>query len=163
MGKSVLLRPIRPEDEPLEAEMFSTFSEETKRFRFFSPIKDTTHEMLIRYTQIDYDREIAIIAELTEDGRKKMAGVVRLIADPYNDLAEYAIVVGDPWSGQGLGTLMTHYILEIARTRGIKRVYAYTLPDNGSMLHIFKKFGFSRRWEEEMFQVELKLNPTFSN
>ncbi len=70
-GKSVLLRPIRPEDEPMEAEMFSTFSEETKRFRFFSPIKDTTHEMLIRYTQIDYDREIAIIAELARKAERR--------------------------------------------------------------------------------------------
>ena len=106
-GRSVLLRPIRPEDEPMQEEMFRTFSTETKRFRFFGPIKEATHEMLVRYTQIDYDREIAIIAELTEEGRKKMAGVVRLIADPYNETAEYAIVIGDPWQGQGLGTIMT--------------------------------------------------------
>jgi acetyltransferase len=94
--------------------MFKTFSPETERFRFFGPIKEASHEMLVGYTQIDYDREIAIVALLNEGGLEKMVGVVRLIADPYNDTAEYAIVVGDPWAGQGLGTLLTRYILEIA-------------------------------------------------
>lgn len=155
-GRTVLLRPIRPEDEPLHEEMFSTFSTETRRFRFFGPVKES-HEMLARYTQIDYDREIAIIAELTEGGRKRMAGVVRLIADPYNETAEYAIVVGDPWQGQGLGTMMTRYILEIARERGIKKVIAYALEDNTSMLNLFRKFKFSFHREEDMFRIELTL------
>jgi len=158
-GKSVLLRPIRPEDEPMEAEMFTTFSAETKRFRFFGPIGETTHEMLIRYTQIDYDREMAIIAELTEEGRKKMAGVVRIITDPDNESAEYAIVVGDPWQRQGLGTVMTDYILEIARNRGIKKIYAYLLKDNIEMLHLFLKFKFTHQKEEDMYRVELSLDP----
>lgn len=121
-GQEARLRPIRPEDEPIEAEMFAAFSEDTSRFRFMGPIKDVSHEMLIRYTQIDYDREIAIIAELSEVGRQKMAGVVRLIADPYNETAEYAIVVADPWQGQGLGTRLTEVILEIAAQRGIRVV-----------------------------------------
>ncbi len=157
-GRSVLLRPIRPEDEPMHEEMFKTFSAETKRFRFFGPIKES-HEMLARYTQIDYDREMAIIAELTEGGRKKMAGVVRLIADPYNETAEYAIVIGDPWQGLGLGTIMTRYILEIARKRGIKKVYAYFLDDNKKMLDLFLKFKFTIRREEDMYRAELLLNP----
>jgi acetyltransferase len=157
-GRSVLLRPIRPEDEPLQDEMFKTFSEETKRFRFFGPVKES-HEMLVRYTQIDYDREMAIIAELTEGGRKKMAGVVRLIADPYNETAEYAIVIGDPWQRLGLGTIMTRYILEIARNRGTKKVYAYLLEDNARMLSMFSKFGFTAKKEEDMYRVELLLEP----
>lgn len=157
-GKSVLLRPIRPEDEPMEAELFKTFSVSTKRFRFFGPIKEPTHEMLTRYTQIDYDREIAIIAEITEDGIRKMIGVVSVIADPYNESAEYSIVIGDPWWGQGLGTMMSRYILEIARKRGIKKVYAYLLEDNDVMLHIFKKFGFIQKKEEDLYRIELTLD-----
>jgi len=157
-GRPVLLRPIRPEDEPLQEEMFRTFSEETKRFRFFGPVKES-HEMLARYTQIDYDREIAIIAELTEEGRKKMVGVVRLVADPYNETAEYAIVIGDPWQRQGLGTVMTRYILEIARSRGIKQVYAYLLEDNAKMLDLFLKFGFTARREDDMYRAELLVDP----
>jgi acetyltransferase len=137
--------------------MFKTFSAETRRFRFFGPIKES-HEMLTRYSQIDYDREIAIIAELTEEGRKKMAGVVRLVADPYNETAEYAIVIGDPWQRQGLGTVMTRYILEIARNRGIKKVYAYLLEDNVKMLDLFLKFRFTPHKEEDMYRVELLLD-----
>jgi acetyltransferase len=156
-GRSVLLRPIRPEDEPMHEEMFRTFSAETRRFRFFGPVKES-HEMLARYSQIDYDREMAIIAELSEEGRKKMAGVVRLIADPYNETAEYAIVIGDPWQKQGLGTIMTRYILEIARKREIKKVYAYVLDDNAAMLQLFKNFNFTSRREEDCWRVELLLD-----
>jgi acetyltransferase len=157
-GRTVFLRPIRPEDEPLEEEMFKTFSLQTRRFRFFGPIGDITHEMLVRYSQIDYDREIAIIAEVEESGKKKMAGVVRLISDPYNENAEYAIVIGDPWQGQGLGTIMTRYILDIAKSRGIKKVFAYLLEDNFDMRHLFQKFGFSVEKDQDMYRVELQVN-----
>ncbi|PIN70469.1 acetyl CoA synthetase subunit alpha [Candidatus Woesearchaeota archaeon CG11_big_fil_rev_8_21_14_0_20_43_8] len=155
--KIATLRPIRPEDEPLEAGMFRTFSEQTQRFRFFQLIKDISHEMLIRYTQIDYDREIAIIAEVTEKKEKKMAGVVRLIADHYNETAEFAIVVGDPWHGQGLGNKFTDYILEIAKRRGIKKVFANVLKDNHIMLHMFKKRGFRIICQEDACYAELEL------
>ncbi|HQP10312.1 MAG TPA: bifunctional acetate--CoA ligase family protein/GNAT family N-acetyltransferase [Candidatus Omnitrophota bacterium] len=156
-GQPVILRPIRPEDEPLEAEMFTNFSKETQRFRFFTLIKDITHELLIRYTQIDYDREIAIIAELTEGQRKKMAGVVRLIADAYNQTAEFAIVVADPWHNLGLGNMLTDYILQIAREKEIKKVYANVLPDNHIMEHIFKKRGFKFTFQQDVCYAELKL------
>ncbi len=156
-GKIVFLRPIRPEDEPMEADMFKTFSEETQRFRFFGPIKNVTHELLIRYTQIDYDREIAIIAEMSDGGKKFMTGVVRVIADPYNESAEFAIVVGDPWQKQGLGTVMMEHMLDIAGIQGIQRLYAYTLTDNAGMLHLFEKFHFSTTRHEDMYKVELML------
>ena len=148
-GKEAILRPIRPEDEPLEAEMFKTFSEDTQRYRFFHLITDISHDMLIRYTQIDYDREIAIIAEVNDEGVKKMAGVVRIIADPFNDTAEFAIVVGDPWQYQGLGNKFTDFILEIARKRGIRKVFAVFLKDNIAMHNMFKKRGFEISGKDE--------------
>jgi acetyltransferase len=156
-GKKVTFRPIRPEDEPLEGEMFTKFSEQTQRFRFFQLIKGITHELLIRYTQIDYDREIAIIAELSEKGKKKMAGVVRLIADPYNETAEFAIVVADPWQRQDLGNKFTDYILKIAKDRGIKKVYADFLRENHIMFHMFKERGFTITSEDEIYHAELSL------
>ena len=156
-GKKVTLRPIKPEDEPLEEEMFKHFSKETQRFRFFTLIKDISHKMLIRYTQNDYDREIAIIAELTEQRKKKMAGVVRLIADAYNETAEFAIVMADPWQHLGLGNLLTDYILEIAKERKIKKIFGNVLPDNHAMLHIFKKRGFSISRQEDVYYAELNL------
>jgi len=157
-GKEAILRPIRPEDEPLEAAMFKTLSEQTQWFRFFQLIKDITHQILIRYTQIDYDREIAIIAEVEENGEKKMAGVVRLIADPYNETAEFAIVVGDPWQRQGLGNKFTDYILDIAKKRGIKTIYAYFLKENQIMMHMFKKRDFNIYKSEDVYHAVLELN-----
>ncbi len=157
-GEKVVLRAIKPEDEPLEGEMFTTFSERTQRFRFFQLIKDITHEMLIRYTQIDYDREMAIIAEHTDkDGKKRMLGVVRLIADPYNETAEFAIVVGDPWHGQGLGNAFTDMILEIARERGYQKITANVLKDNFIMKHIFEERQFKIEGNEDMWYAELEL------
>jgi acetyltransferase len=157
-GEKVILRPIRPEDEPLEGEMFATFSERTQRFRFFQLIGDITHDMLVRYTQIDYDREIAIIAEHTDsEGKKRMLGVVRLISDPYNETAEFAIVVGDPWHGQGLGNMFTDMILDVARQRGNKKIIANVLKDNFIMKHIFEKRGFTLQDNEDMWCAELDL------
>jgi acetyltransferase len=121
-------------------------------------IKDITHQILIRYTQIDYDREIAMIAEVEENGEKKMAGVVRLIADPYNETAEFAIVVGDPWQRQGLGNKFTDYILDIAKKRGIKTIYAYFLKENQIMMHMFKKRGFNIYKSEDVYHAVLELN-----
>jgi acetyltransferase len=156
-GGKVLFRPIKPEDEPMEAEMFTKFSEQTERFRFFTLIKDVTHELLIRYTQIDYDREIAIIAEVEEKGKKMMAGVVRLIADPYNETGEFAIVVADPWQNKGIGDMFTDYILNIAKERGIKMVYADFLKDNFIMKLMFEKRGFKITLQEDMNHAELEL------
>ncbi len=153
--KKVVVRPIRPEDEPLEAEMFKTFSPETQRHRFFHQIKDITHELLIRYTQIDYDREMALIAVVTEEKKKKMIGVVRLIADPYNEEAEFALVVADPWQGMGLGNFFTEKILAIAKERGIKKIFAKFYRDNKIMTKIFKKYGFNISWEDQIGYAEL--------
>lgn len=157
-GKKAILRAIKPEDELMEKEMFSNFSERTQRFRFFQLIKNISHQELIRYTQIDYDREIAIIAEIEEEGKKKMAGVVRLIADQYNETAEFAIVIADPWQNLGLGNKFTDYIHEIAKARGIKKIYANVLTQNHIMQHMFKTRGFKMEKVEDGYYAELIIN-----
>ena len=98
-GQEVLLRPIKPEDEPMWLEMFQSFSEESIRYRFFQMLKDTPHEVRVRYCNIDYDREIAIVAELTEENRKKILGVSRLSIEPDGKSGEIAFIVGDQWQG----------------------------------------------------------------
>ena len=95
-GRTVLLRLIKPEDEPLWLEMFQNFSEESVRYRFFHIIKDTPHEMRARYCNIDYDIEIGIVAELKEEGRSKILGVVRLIIESDGKKGEVAFIVADP-------------------------------------------------------------------
>ena len=100
-GREVLLRPIRPEDEPLEAEMFAGLSDQSLYFRFLGYKPQVTHEFLSRLNHIDYDREMAIIAEEKEGGRMKMVGVVRIITDAWGEDAEFAILIADNWQGQG--------------------------------------------------------------
>jgi len=156
-GEIAVLRAIRPEDEYMEKEMFGNFSERTQRFRFFQLIRDITHEQLIRYTQIDYDREIAIIAEVKKNGKKMMAGVVRLIADQYNETAEFAIVVADPWHNLGIGNKFTDYIQKIAEIRGIQKIYANVLSENHIMQHMFRKRGYTMTKVDDGYYAELKL------
>ena len=142
-GTEVLLRPIRPEDEPLWHEMLSRASRESIRQRFRYIFKETTHKMAIPYCFIDYDREMAIVAIVEEDGQQKMAGVGRLVADPDREVAEYAVFVADPWQNRGLGGVLTDYCLEIAKTWGIREVRAETTLDNFRMISIFQHRGFS--------------------
>ncbi|MCB0588368.1 MAG: bifunctional acetate--CoA ligase family protein/GNAT family N-acetyltransferase [Phaeodactylibacter sp.] len=141
-GKKAVLRPIRPEDEPLEAEMIGSFSRQTQYFRFFGFMPYVSKELLRRSTQIDYDREIAIIAEIKEKGKKMMAGEARLLANADNENAEFAIAVADKWHGQGLGSRLTDYIIEVAAERGIRKIYANVLKANTIMVEMFRRRGF---------------------
>jgi len=141
-GREVLLRPIKPEDEPLLVELFQTFSEETMRFRFFRVIKEITHETLARYCNIDYDREMTIVAEMTENGKRRIVGTVRLVVQPDSESGEVAIVVGDPWQNRGLGTEMFGYIIDISRSMGLKKIFGEIQAENTKMAHICYKKGF---------------------
>ena len=141
-GRTVLLRPIRPEDEPMWLEMFQNFSERSIRYRFFQMVKDTPHEVRVRYCNIDYDREIGIVVELTEDGKKKIAGVVRLIIEPDNKTGEIAIVVADPWQNLGLGTKMMDHMIEICKDKKLEVVYGELLKENYRAIDLMKKMGF---------------------
>jgi acetyltransferase len=139
----VTLRPIKPEDELLWLEMFNNFSKETVRYRFFRIIKDTPHEMRTRYCNIDYDRELGIVAEIKEKGKKRLLGVIRLIANPSKDNeAEFAIVVGDKWQRLGLGSEFMDFMFEIARDKGIKIIYGTVLSDNIPMLQLCEEKNF---------------------
>ena len=142
-GRTVLLRPIKPEDEPLWLEMFQNFSEESIRYRFFHPIKDTPHEMRVRYCNIDYDREIAIVAELTANGQRRILGVVRVPINPDRRTGEIAIIVADPWQGLGLGSKLVDYMIEICRDKNLVTLYGFVLKDNHQAIKLFEKMGFA--------------------
>jgi len=145
-GTDVTLRPIKPEDELLWLEMFQTFSQETVRFRFFRIVKDTPHEVRTRYCNIDYDREMAIVAEVKENGKRRLLGVTRLILTPGStDEAEYALVVTDKYQRLGLGSDFIDYTIQIAKDKGVKKLYGVVLKDNVPMLTLIreKKFKIS--------------------
>ncbi|MEM3536320.1 MAG: bifunctional acetate--CoA ligase family protein/GNAT family N-acetyltransferase, partial [Candidatus Bathyarchaeia archaeon] len=148
-GRTVLLRPIKPEDEPLWLEMFQNFSEESIRFRFFQIIKDTPHEVRVRYCNIDYDREIAIVAELNENGRKRILGVVRVSLEPDRKKGEIAFIVADPWQGLGLGTKMVDHVIDICKDMGVENLFGIVLPDNQRAISLLKKMGFTLKYQED--------------
>jgi acetyltransferase len=156
-GRTVLLRLIKPEDEPLWLEMFQNFSEESVRYRFFYIIKDTPQEMRARYCDIDYDKEIGIVAELKEEGRSKILGVVRLIIEPDGKNGEIAFIVADPWQGLGLGSKMVDHMIEICKDRGLETVYALTLPDNYRAIRLLKKRGFTIQYRNDEAKATLNL------
>jgi acetyltransferase len=145
-GTEVLLRAIRPEDEPAEHEMLSSLSKESLRTRFFSTIKDISHEWLILFCNIDYDRHMAIVAEIKENGKQKMIGVARLIMNQDLTSGELAVLVQDKFQGKRLGTKFVEVLIEIARERGLEDVRADVLTENESMLKVFRRLGFTTQW-----------------
>jgi len=141
-GQEVLLRPIKPEDEPMWLEWFQSLSEESIRYRFFQMLKDTPHEVRVRYCNIDYDREVAMVAEVVENGKRKILGVTRLSIESDGKHGEMAFIVSDYWQGLGLGTKLVDYTLDIAKEKGLQDVYAIMLQDNYRALSLTKKMGF---------------------
>ena len=157
-GRPVLLRPIRPEDEPLERELISGLSKESSRFRFFQIIKEITHEMLSRFCNIDYDREMAIIAEYTWNGRRRNVGVGRLIIEPGGETGEFALVVADDFQGNGLGLKLLDNLIEVAQHKKLKSIYGIVSNDNRKMIGLAEKLGFTmNRLSDEESRITLEL------
>ena len=142
-GTKVILRPIKPEDEMLWLDMFKSFSMETVRYRFFRIVKETPHELRTRYCNIDYDREIGIVAEIEKDGIKKLIGVTRLIFSPGStEKAEFALVVSDKWHRLGLGSEFIDYTIHIAKDKELKVIYGIVLKDNIPMITLCREKNF---------------------
>ena len=157
-GQEVLLRPIRPEDEEMEAEMVRNTSRDSLYFRFFGVVPGADHKFLSRMTHIDYDREMAIVGEIEQDGVKHLIGVVRIVGDGWRETAEYAILVEDAWHGQGLGGILTDFIIEIGRAQGYHTIKASFLKTNGNMRRLFVRKGFKMTGSDEDSNLtELKL------
>ena len=153
-GRVLLLRPIKAEDEPSLQAGFEKLTPEEVRLRFFVNMKTLNHLMAARLSQINYDREMALI--LTEPGlagKTEIFGVARLSADPDNERAEYALIVRGDMTGRGLGTVLLRKILAYAKARGIREVYGQVLSENQRMLQLCDEFGFKMTPEPEDFSV----------
>jgi len=148
-GTPIILRPVKPEDEPLVEKLLQSCSEETIYFRYFRLIKKWTHDMLIRFTQNDYDREIGLMAIGQPPGPEVMMGVGRLVMDADRDSAEFAVIVADPWQGKGLGPKLLERVMEIARENEVRLLYGDVLAQNQPMLDMVRRLGFSLKKDAE--------------
>jgi acetyltransferase len=157
-GLAVFIRPIKPEDAPLLVDLFNTLSPTSIYYRFFSPMKTLPHSMLARFTQIDYDREIALVA--LEEGKQteRILGVARVIGDPDGKKAEFAVLVGDPWQGRGVGAGLLQRCLRIAKERGIETIWGIVLRENSQMLALGQKLGFSASRSDDPGELELTID-----
>jgi acetyltransferase len=147
-GLSIFVRPIKPEDADAFVDLFNTLSATSIYYRFFSPLKSLSPMMLARFTQIDYDRQIALVAleDSGEDGR--MLGVARVMVHPDGKEAEFSVLVGEPWHGKGVGAELLQRILTICRERGIENVWGAVLRENTQMLALGRKLGFTLKSPE---------------
>jgi acetyltransferase len=158
-GQEVTLRPIRPEDEPLEHELLTTLSEKSMKERFFQPIMGITHEVLVRFCNIDYDREIAIMADLKEGDKRRIIAIGRLVIEPGTRDGEFAIVVHDNYQGKGLGFKLMDVLIGIAQDKSLNSIYGIVLSENERMLRATKKLGFvPQKLQDGLTRVTLELN-----
>ncbi len=145
-GRPLLIRPIRPEDGPAFQRLFASLPPEDIRLRFLHPMKMLPNDLAARLTQIDYDREMALVLTDSDTPRGgDLFGVVRFHTDPDREKAEFAILLGRENTGLGLGPMLMRRIIDYARTRGISHIFGEVLNDNRSMLALCNALGFTRR------------------
>ncbi|HLW26701.1 MAG TPA: GNAT family N-acetyltransferase, partial [Kiloniellales bacterium] len=141
-GTPIRIRPIRPEDEPALQRTFEHLTPEDVRMRFFSHMAALSHEAAARLTQIDYNREMALVG-LDPDNPEEIWGWVTVAGDPDNRTAEYAVAIRSYLKGRGLGYLLMTRILDYAERRGIHEVWGDVLTDNRRMLTMAADLGFT--------------------
>ncbi len=160
-GRPVVLRPIRAEDEPLHRAFLEHLSPEDVHLRFFHAMRSWTHHQLARFTQIDYDREMAFVA-VTPGELVETLGVARAISNPDNTRAEFAVVVRTDQKGRGLGYRLMHKLIEYQKAKGTIELVGDVLSSNAPMLKMARKLGFSVNPGDEtgVLGLSLSLNPT---
>jgi acetyltransferase len=155
-GGRVVLRPIRPEDEPAHRRFFERLDPDDVYFRFFSMMREMPRSQLARLTQIDYEREMAFLAH-APGAEDETLGVVRAIADPDNREAQFAIVVRSDWKGLGLGRVLLDKLIRYCRSRGTGELVGQVLAGNRPMRRLAQDTGFRERLDPDEGVVEVRL------
>jgi acetyltransferase len=154
----LLLRPIRAEDEPLLQRSFDRLSPEEVRMRFLYPMGSMSHDLAARLTQLDYDREVALVlADPAPAGHAMIHAVVRASFELASCVAEFAIVIQRDYARRGLGRFLMERIIEHCRAAGMREIVGLVLPENKAMLALAEKLGFRRSRDEELVRVSLDL------
>ena len=144
-GTRILIRPIRPDDRQIEQEFVRNLSNESKYFRFMSAVNELSEGMLNRFTQIDYARELALIAVVVEDSHEKEIAVARFITNPDGSSCEFAIVVADAWQRRRIGRTLMICLIRAAQSRGLQVMEGFVLSSNHKMLGLMHALGFTIR------------------
>jgi acetyltransferase len=141
-GTRVLIRPIRAEDRGIEQEFVRHLSNEAKYFRFMSAVSELSESMLSRFTKIDYDREMALIAVIAEGAHEQEIGVARYVINPDGKSCAFAVVVADAWQHRGIGAKLMICLMETAHSRGLQTMEGLVLSGNHKMLALMDALGF---------------------
>lgn len=147
-GTNILIRPIRPEDAEMEQEFVRNLSKQSRYMRFMQSLRELTPDMLVRFTQIDYDREVAFLGIAREDGKDVQVGVSRYSINPDRASCEFALVIADSWQNRGLGGLLMQTLIDVARQRGLRVIMGEVLAENTGMLKLMERLGFEKRKSE---------------
>ncbi len=142
-GTSITIRPIRPEDAKIERDFVRGLSERSRYYRFMQALRELTPQMLVRFTQIDYDREMALIAVTGQGDAEIEIAVGRYAINPDGESCEFALVVDDAWQHRGIGHRLMEALMEQARSRGLQRMEGQVLSDNREMLKLVRALGFA--------------------
>ncbi|MDP2808691.1 MAG: GNAT family N-acetyltransferase [Rhodocyclaceae bacterium] len=157
-GRHLLIRPIRPEDETTLGDLIGSLDPEDARMRFFGTMRSLPRSQLARFTQIDYDREMALVAiERGSDGVERSLGEVRAVTDPDNAVADFAIVVSSEIKGKGLGRLLLASIIDYSRSRGTGELRGETMAGNLRMQHLAQNLGFKLKTGADIGTIDLRL------
>ncbi|MFC1689185.1 GNAT family N-acetyltransferase [Pseudomonadota bacterium] len=141
-GTDIVIRPIRPEDAEIEAEFVRGLSNESKYFRFMNSLQELSQEMLVRFTQIDYHNEMALVAVSSSGDREEQIGVARYTTNLDKKSCEFALVVSDKWRGRGIAHHLMRRLMQVARDRGLERIEGQVLGNNVKMLQLMKSLSF---------------------
>ncbi len=141
-GSNITIRPIRPEDATIEQNFVRNLSEQTKIFRFMEHLQELTLNMLVRFTQIDYDREMALIATCKNHGEENQIGVARYIINSDQESCEFSMVIADQWQHKGIGTHLLTVLIDIAKAHNLKTMAGEILSRNEPMLKLVKQLDF---------------------
>lgn len=158
-GTDIKIRPIRPEDAAIEQSFVRELSAQSKYFRFMQGLNELTQQMLVRFTQLDYSYELALIAVLESHDRETELGVARYVMNPDGESCEFALVVADKWQNKGIGTHLINALMDAARARGIMRMDGEILASNTNMLKLTSNLGFSLKTSDDDPAIKLASRP----
>ncbi len=158
-GTVITIRPARPEDAILEQEFVASMSDESRRFRFMESSQDISPSLIVRFNQVDYDREMALLATISDQGKERQIGNARYSQAADGESVEFALAIDDAWQKIGLGRRLMDAIIDCARAKSYRFIIGDVLSDNEKMLRLMTGLGFSILPHPDGYSMKRVLKP----